>query len=109
MLSIDAPMIRRLDSELRQNFVLQELLSRFDEIELPDAWIVAGCMAQTVWNLSAGQPAECGIKDVDLVYFDSSDLSGETEASHGQRVFSLFALDVKNEARVHLWYERRFG
>jgi hypothetical protein len=107
-------MIKRLDSELRRNVVLRELLSRFDEIDLPDAWIVAGCVAQTVWNLSAGQPAELDIKDVDIVYCDPSDLSAEGETSHQQRVSSRFsnlaiALDVQNQARVHLWYEDRFG
>ena len=36
------------------------------------------------------------------------------EASHERRLRDLFQhlpikLDVKNEARVHLWYEDRFG
>jgi uncharacterized protein len=40
--------------------------------------------------------------------------SFEAEASHERRLRDLFQhlpikLDVKNEARVHLWYEDRFG
>ena len=55
-----------------------------------------------------------GLKDVDLIYFDEQDLSFEAEASHERRLRDLFQnlpieLDVKNEARVHLWYEDRFG
>ena len=86
----------------------------FDEIALPDAWLVAGCIAQTIWNLACGQPAELGIKDVDLIYFDNQDLSLGAEAGHERRLRDLFRhlpikLDVKNEARVHLWYRQRFG
>jgi hypothetical protein len=107
-------MFTRLEAALAQNRSLFELLSRFDEIGLPDGWVVAGAIAQTVWNLAFGKPAELGIKDVDLVYFDQHDLSPEAEAAHEHRLRHLFhhlpiRLDVKNEARVHLWYEARFG
>jgi uncharacterized protein len=44
----------------------------------------------------------------------NKDLSFEAETSHERRLRDLFQhlpikLDVKNEARVHLWYEDRFG
>lgn len=107
-------MIARLEAELRHNPWLWGILERFDEISLPDCWIVAGCVAQTVWNLACGRAAGFGIKDADLVYFDAADLSAEAESGHERRLRSGFgnlpvALDVKNEARVHLWYERVFG
>ena len=53
---------------LRQNRWLGEIFERFEEIALPDSWLVAGCIAQTIWNLGHGQPAEFGLKDVDLIY-----------------------------------------
>jgi hypothetical protein len=104
----------RLEATLRQNQWIAEILDHFDEIALPDAWLVAGCLAQTVWNLSVRHQAERGIKDIDIVYFDLSDISVETERSHETRLRSRFdglpvKLDVKNEARVHLWYEAAFG
>jgi uncharacterized protein len=68
-------MIDRLEAALRRNPCLSEILDRFDEIVLPDAWVAAGCIAQTVWNLAFGKPPEFAIKDVDLVYFDAQDLS----------------------------------
>ena len=103
-----------LEIALRQNMWLVEILERFGEIVLPDCWLVAGAIAQTIWNLRCEQPAEFGLKDVDLIYFDEQDLSFESEASHERRLRDLFQhlpikLDVKNEARVHLWYEDRFG
>jgi hypothetical protein len=104
----------KLEVALRQNKWLEEILERFEEIVLPDSWLVAGCIAQTIWNLGCGQPAELGLKDVDLIYFDEQDLSFESEVDHERRLRDLFRhlpikLDVKNEARVHLWYEERFG
>jgi uncharacterized protein len=107
-------MLDDLEIALRQNEWLGEILERFEEVALPDGWLVAGCIAQTIWNLSYAQPAEFGLKDVDLIYFDEQDLSFETEASYERRLRDLFQhlpikLDVKNEARVHLWYEDRFG
>ena len=107
-------MFDRLELALQRNPSLSRIFQCFDKIALPDAWLVAGSIAQTVWNLVCEQPAEFGIKDVDLVYFDRDDLSSETEAAHEQRLRDLFGhlpvrLDVKNEARVHLWYQAKFG
>jgi uncharacterized protein len=103
-----------LEIALRKNMWLGEILERFEEIVLPDCWLVAGAIAQTIWNLRCEQPVEFGLKDVDLIYFDEQDLSFEAEASHERRLRDLFQhlpikLDVKNEARVHLWYKDRFG
>jgi hypothetical protein len=33
---------------LAQNKWLEEILGRFEEIDLPDSWLVAGCIAQTI-------------------------------------------------------------
>src|SRR5262249_32153534 len=90
----------RLEAALVQTPRLGALPDRFGAIGLPDAWLVAGCLAQTVWNLAAGRPADAGIKDVDLIYFDPGDLSAATEAAHERRLRERFphavaALDVK--------------
>lgn len=51
---------------------------------------------------------------MDLVYFDPDDLTEEREQKQAKRIRKLFPdlpiwIDVKNEARVHLWYETKFG
>lgn len=90
------------------------ILERLDALRLPDAWLVAGCLFQTVWNRLSGQAPEAGIKDYDLFYFDPSDLSAKTEQARQQEAQTLFAdlnitLEVCNQARVHQWYEAYFG
>ena len=90
-----------LEIALRQNKWLGEILERFEEVTLPDSWLVAGCVAQTIWNLGHGQPAEFGLKDVDLIYFDELDLSFETEASYERRLRDLFQhLPIKLVSRT---------
>lgn len=102
-----------LETMLRGNPWIAAVLGRFAAIDLPDAWLVAGAVVQTVWNHQFGLPATTGITDLDLVYFDP-DLSEATEVVHANRLRALFAdlpvwLDVKNQARVHLWYAAKFG
>ena len=96
------------------NPAIRAIWKNWDRLALPDCWIVAGCLAQTVWNHRFGRPPAAGISDIDLVYFDPDDLSEKTEQSHAERLRRHFPelglwLDVKNEARVHLWYSTRFG
>lgn len=90
------------------------LLQRLPELELPDAWLVGGCLFQTVWNLLGGQPPEAGIRDYDIFYFDAGDLSEAAEAAVHLRAQQVFGglgvqLDIKNQARVHTWYPAYFG
>jgi hypothetical protein len=102
-----------IESILRRSPIAGPILDRWGEIGLPDCWLVAGAVTQTVWNHAHGFPLEFGILDVDIVYFDR-DLSEESEQQHEARIRALFPdlpakVDVKNEARVHLWYASRFG
>ncbi len=90
------------------------LLQRLPALALPDAWLVAGCLFQTVWNLRSGRAPEAGIKDYDLFYFDPADLSAEAEAAVQARADTCFAdlgitVEAKNQARVHTWYADYFG
>ncbi|SCX23124.1 hypothetical protein DSM25558_3301 [Agrobacterium sp. DSM 25558] len=94
--------------------LLSSVLGNWDEIALPDSWLVAGAIAQTVWNHVFGFPHAYGIQDIDIVYFDPDDLSEDSEAEHSARIRAALSglpvwIDVKNQARVHSWYEAKFG
>lgn len=103
---MQASLIHRL---LRTNPDLVRLLDA--GITLPDAWLVAGALNQTIWNHLHNFPPAHGIHDIDLIYHDPADLSAESEAAIEADLRQRFGLplDVKNQARVHLWYNRRFG
>jgi uncharacterized protein len=90
------------------------ILNAWNALELEDGWLVAGCLFQTVWNLQAGRAPEAGIKDYDIFYFDAGDLSATGESRVQKRIDRLLGslgvpIEVKNQARVHLWYEEHFG
>jgi hypothetical protein len=97
-----------------RNPTLVEVLTRAAGLALPGWYLVAGCLYQTVWNVVTGQPPESGILDYDLAYFDGSDLSWHAEDAIIQEGCRLFGdlpapVQVRNQARVHLWYEQKFG
>ena len=92
---------------LRQNSTLVEVLARAATMDLPGWYLVAGCLDQTVWNVVTGQPAQAGILDYDVAYFDDSDLSWEAEDEIIQAGNAVFAglpvpVQIRNQARVHL-------
>ena len=66
-------------------------------------------------NHLTGRPLDYGIKDYDLAYFDPADLSYEAEDAVIRRVKAAFneplrsMVEVRNQARVHLWFEAKFG
>ncbi len=106
--------LARFEQTLRRNRTLTEVLARAATLDLPGWYLVAGCLYQTVWNVVSGQPPEAGILDYDLAYFDASDLSWAAEDAviqAGHRVFGDLPapVQIRNQARVHLWYEEKFG
>ena len=92
----------------------RKILERLPALGAPQACLVAGSVYQAFWNALSGRPVAEGVKDYDLFYFDGGDLSYEAEDVFVRRAQALFAdldvlIDVKNQARVHLWYPTRFG
>ena len=90
------------------------ILERWDRLALPDAWLVAGCLFQTVWNLRAGAEPDAQIKDYDLFYFEGGDLGAEGQQARQRHVDAVLAdvgvqVEAVNQARVHLWYPQVFG
>ncbi|MFE3035940.1 nucleotidyltransferase family protein [Streptomyces canus] len=111
------PLAEQLDvfrSVLGRNEVLTEVMARTATLGLPGWYVTAGCLFQTVWNVATGRPPTQGIRDYDVFYFDDTDLSWQAEDAvikTGQEVFDDLRaeVEIRNEARVHLWYERKFG
>ncbi|HEX7925337.1 MAG TPA: nucleotidyltransferase family protein [Bradyrhizobium sp.] len=91
----------------------QAITDELYRLALPDAWLVSGCLVQTVWNVLTGRRIDHGISDYDIFYFDP-DTSWEAEdavicdlkARHGHLGV---AIEARNQARVHLWYPDKHG
>src|SRR5690606_33633095 len=103
-----------LEHIIRGDAHLVQVLNAGRDLNLPQWRLVAGCIYQTVWNRLTGRPSGTGINDYDLIYFDDRDLSREAEAATEQSVRERLSdlptpVEVRNQARVHLWFEDYFG
>lgn len=105
----------RLVEIVRATPTTWRVLQTVRDLDLPDWMIFSGAVYQPVWNHLTGRPPEYGIKDYDVAYHDDSDTSYEAEDVVIQRVAAAFApplrdlVEVRNQARVHLWFEKKFG
>jgi hypothetical protein len=92
------------------NKIIAEELFR---LGLSDAWLVSGCLVQTVWNVLTRRAIDYGINDYDVFYFDP-DTSWEAEDAVIRMLAARFAcrglaVEARNQARVHLWYPDKHG
>ncbi len=99
---------------LGKNKSLQLILKRAGELKMSNWYLGAGGIVQTVWNVKHGFNPENGIKDYDLVYYDANNTFYEAEDAFIQRGKEIFKdipvlVEIRNQARVHLWYEKHFG
>src|SRR5215470_4127816 len=118
MLSVDAAeseLRYRLSEIVRKTPPLLRVLSVARRLCLPDWLVFSGAVYQPVLNHLTGRPLDYGIKDYDLAYFDASDVSYEAEDAVIRRARAAFdeplrsMVQVRNQARVHLWFEAKFG
>jgi uncharacterized protein len=117
------PGVKASESELRERLTailratppLMQVLSVARHLCLPDWLVFSGAVYQPVLNHLTGRQPDYGIKDYDLGYFDASDLSYEAEDMVIRRVEAAFdeplrsMVEARNQARVHLWFEAKFG
>jgi hypothetical protein len=107
--------LRRLTAILRATPLLMHVLKTARDLALWDWLVFSGAVYQPVLNHLTGRPLDYGIRDYDLAYFDASDLSYEAEDRVIRRVRAAFdeplrsMVEVRNQARVHLWFEAKFG
>jgi hypothetical protein len=95
------------------NPVNAAIVEELHRLALPDAWLVAGCLAQTVWNVITNRAIDHGISDYDVFYFDP-DTSWEAEDAVIRKLHARLGhlgakVEIRNQARVHLWYPAKHG
>jgi len=111
---MSADLERRLEAIVRSAPSLMTVLATARDLDLPDWLLFSGAIYQRVLNHLTGRDLDYGIKDYDLGYFDP-DTSYEAEDAVIRRVAAAFEpplrdlVEVRNQARVHLWFEGKFG
>ena len=104
----------RLITIVRANPALMHVLTTVRGLDLPDWRVFSGAVYQSVWNARTGRTADYGVKDYDIGYFDP-DVGWDAEDAYIRRTAAAFEepvralVEVRNQARVHLWFEGKFG
>jgi hypothetical protein len=112
---MSAALAARLEAILRETPNLMRVLHAARTLALPDWLVFSGAIYQPVLNHLTGRPPDYGVKDYDLAYHDRGDLSYEAEDQVIRRAAAAFDADlsplveVRNQARVHLWFEAKFA
>jgi hypothetical protein len=81
-------------------------------LDLASWCIGAGAVRTLVWDALHGHAMPSPLADVDVAYFDASDLGHQGEQALQRRLAALepgYPWEVTNQARVHLWFEAWFG
>ncbi len=77
------------------------------------SWCIgAGAVRNLVWDALAGKAERSALSDIDVAYFDLSDVSTESDKRLQQQLETAMTdvpWEVTNQAGVHLWFERYFG
>lgn len=90
---------------VKQDKWMMTILTAARSLDLPDWWVCAGFVRAKVWDTLHGFSNRTHLQDVDVVYYNKSDLSEETEKELESKLKSLLPKvpwSVKNEARMHL-------
>jgi hypothetical protein len=98
--------IAHIERLLEAHADLHALLLHVASLGLPDCWIGAGFIRNTVWDVLHGREIDVSrLNDVDVIFFDPSDIRRERESDLENRLHEISPgaiWSVKNQARMHL-------
>ncbi|MFC3345422.1 nucleotidyltransferase family protein [Paenibacillus abyssi] len=84
---------------------MMDILETAKSLHLPDWWVCAGFVRSKIWDVQHGFTERTSLPDVDVIYFDKSNLDEKTEKKLEKKLRSIkpnIPWSVKNEARMHV-------
>ena len=93
----------KLTNLIELDDVLITILKTVEQLELNDCWVAAGVIRNKVWDTLHNMHTD--INDIDVIYFDESETSTQTEKALEARLQNLMPSQpwsVKNQARMHI-------
>jgi hypothetical protein len=90
---------------IAQDPVGMKQLRAVRSLGLPDWCIAAGFVRNRVWDRLHGIAPPRPSADIDVLYYDPSDLSNAPEQAHEARLGAIEPApwQVRNQARMHVW------
>lgn len=84
---------------------MMKILQNAKSLNLPDWWVCAGFVRSKIWDTLHDYTERTPMPDVDVIYFNSSNLDETVEKQLEQKLKSInpqIPWSVKNEARMHV-------
>lgn len=84
---------------------MMDILETAKSLNLPDWWVCAGFVRSKIWDVLHGFADRTSMPDVDVIYFDKSNLDEEAEKKLEKKLRIInpnIPWSVKNEARMHV-------
>ena len=112
MSTSEAELKAQLLEIVRSNSWFMDALATVRELELSEWCIGAGAVRNLVWDTLHGKHPLSKLADVDVAYFDLTDVSPQRDQELQRRLLELrpsVPWEVTNQAGVHQWFEAHFG
>jgi hypothetical protein len=103
---------QRLFEIVQRSTWLMEALMTVRQLGLAEWCIAAGAVRGLVWDVLHKHEVSSVLPDVDVVYFDCSDISQQRDLALQRKLSSVcpnVPWEVTNQAGVHQWLESEFG
>lgn len=84
---------------------MMDILKSTQSLNLPDWWVCAGFVRSKVWDVLHGYSERMPLSDIDVIYFDPSNISKEIEKEFENTLTDIqpdLPWSVKNQARMHI-------
>ncbi|MDN3018964.1 nucleotidyltransferase family protein [Paenibacillus sp. BSR1-1] len=92
-------------SLIKEDKWMMEILKFARSVNLPDWWVCAGFVRSKIWDTLHDFGERTPIPDIDVIYFDPSNIDEFEEKKLEEELKSLnpaIPWSVKNEARMHI-------
>jgi uncharacterized protein len=103
---------QQLHQIIRSNTWFMAVLRTVYDCALPDWFVGGGIIRNITWDFLHGYNRPTPVADVDVAFYDSTDLRRERDQAVQQQLCnhsSDVPWEATNQAAVHLWYEQVFG
>jgi hypothetical protein len=107
-----SPQIQQLITLVRENATFMAWLRAVRSLGLLSWCIGAGAVRNLAWDALSRHDAPSVLADVDVAYFDATDISAERDAKLQRELKAAMPnapWEVTNQAGVHQWFESVFG
>jgi len=102
----------RLIGIVRESTWFMAALEAVQSLGLASWCIGAGAVRNLVWDKLHGFNEPSSLPDIDVAYFDPSNLTAERDKELQRKLTAVFPgtpWEVTNQAAVHRWFEEYFG